>query len=56
MLIMRETLCKSILKFVRHVPMMYVNLILIASVVFVKKKKGDITFVLLLVLQAAVRS
>jgi len=52
---MRETLCKSILKFVRHVPMMYVNLILIASVVS-EKKIGDITFVLLLVLQAAVRS
>jgi hypothetical protein len=52
---MRETLCKSILKFVRHVPMMYVNLIVITSVVS-EIKIGDITFVLLLVLQAAVRS
>jgi len=54
-LIMRETLCKSSLKFVRHVPMAYVNLIVIGSVVS-EKKIGNIAFVLLVLLQAAVRS
>jgi len=43
------------MKFVRHVPMMYVNLIVIVSVVS-EKEIGGITFVLLLILQAAVRS
>ena len=38
-LIMRETLCKSSVKFVRHVPMMYVNLIVIVSVVSEKKNR-----------------
>jgi hypothetical protein len=54
-LIMRETLCKSSLKFVRHVPMTYVNLIVIVSVIS-EKKIGNIAFVLLLLLQVAVRS
>ena len=38
MLIIRETLCKSSLKFVRHVPLMYVNLIV--NVIVVSEEKN----------------
>ena len=54
-MVMRETVCKSSLKFVRHVPMTYVDLIVIVNVV-PEKKIGNTAFILLLLLQVAVRS